>query len=122
MRLSGAVQAVNGFGRDLDRCIKAEAEVGSAQIVVDRFRNADRVIAGVAEKVRTMTASQLIQRLDRAGVPCGIVKSVLESLAEVSASPLTGIAPSVPGSVRLPPPGLDEHRAEIMSFGWDSFS
>lgn len=87
-----------------------------------RLAHRDRVIAGVAEKVRTMTASELIQRLDRAGVPCGIVKSVLESLAEVSASPLTGIAPSVPGTVRLPPPRLDEHRAEIMSLGWDSFS
>lgn len=87
-----------------------------------RLAQRDRVIAGVAEKVRTMTASELIQRLDPAGVPCGIVKSVLESLGEVSASPVTGIAPSVPGTVRLPPPRLDEHRSEIMSLGWDSFS
>jgi hypothetical protein len=33
-----------------------------------------------------------------------------------------GVAPSVPGSVRLPPPRLDEHGAEIRARGWDSFN
>ena len=61
-------------------------------------------------------------RLERAGVPCGLVKTVLETLGEVEASPLTGVAPSVPGRVRLPPPTLDEHGDEVRRLGWDAFA
>jgi len=55
-------------------------------------------------------------------VPCGLVKGVLESLREVEASPLTGVAPAATGSVRLPPPRLDEHGAEIRRLGWGAFA
>ena len=34
---------------------------------------------------------------------------------------LTGIAPTVPGSVRLPPPRLNEHGEEIRRDGWGAF-
>ena len=86
-----------------------------------RLRQRDRVISAVAEKLRSKPVSDWITVLDRAGVPCGVVKSVLEALRDVSASPLTGIAPSVPGTVRLPPPRLDEHGDEIRSKGWKAF-
>ena len=86
-----------------------------------RLQQRDRVISAVAEKLRSKPVSDWITVLDRAGVPCGVVKSVLEALRDVSASPLTGIAPSVPGTVRLPPPRLDEHGDEIRSKGWKAF-
>jgi glutaryl-CoA transferase len=85
--------------------------------VVQRTRVVEAMTARIAEK----PASHWISLLDAAGVPCGIVRSVLESLRDVECSAATGVAPSVPGSVRLPPPKLDEHGAEIRAHGWDSF-
>lgn len=86
-----------------------------------RLASRDRIIVAVSEKLRAKTAAEWIELLDGAGVPCGVVKSVLESLKEIDASALTGLAPSVPGSVRLPPPMLDEHGAEIRARGWGVF-
>ena len=87
-----------------------------------RLADRDRIVAAVTEKLQTRTAHQWIDKLDRVGVPAGLVNSVLESLAETSASPLTGIAPSMPGTVRLPPPRLDEHGPEIRERKWNVFS
>lgn len=87
-----------------------------------RLANRERVIQGVQERVSSLRAAGVIELLDGAGVPCGMVRTVLESLNEVSASPLTGVAPSVPGTVRLPPPMLDEHGDEIRRSGWSVFA
>lgn len=87
-----------------------------------RLAHRDRIISAVADRLREKSAAEWITLLNEAGVPCGVVKSVLESLAEVDASALTGIAPSVPGSVRLPPPKLDEHGDEVRARGWSIFS
>jgi crotonobetainyl-CoA:carnitine CoA-transferase CaiB-like acyl-CoA transferase len=86
-----------------------------------RLAHRDHVVAAVADRVRTRHASELIDELSRGGVPCGIVKTVLEALDETVASPLTGIAPSVPGNVRLRPPMLNEHEVEIRSKEWNAF-
>jgi crotonobetainyl-CoA:carnitine CoA-transferase CaiB-like acyl-CoA transferase len=86
-----------------------------------RLAQRDRVVDAVASRLRDGNAADWIQKLDAAGVPCGSVKTVLEALRDVDASPLTGIAPSVPGSVRLPPPKLGEHGDEIRTKGWDVF-
>jgi crotonobetainyl-CoA:carnitine CoA-transferase CaiB-like acyl-CoA transferase len=86
-----------------------------------RLAQRDRVVSAVGEKLRTSNASEWIRALDNAGVPCGVVKTVLEALSEIDSSPLTGIAPSLPGSIRFPPPRLDEHGEEIRSLGWASF-
>ncbi len=59
--------------------------------------------------------------LAAADVPAGVVRSVREAVASVPASALTGIAPSLPGTVRYPPPRLDEHGAVIRSLGWSAF-
>ncbi|HEY0243196.1 MAG TPA: CoA transferase [Gemmatimonadaceae bacterium] len=83
-----------------------------------RLEQRDRVVETVANRLREKPASEWIGVLDQAGVPCGVVRSVLEALRDVEASALTGIAPSVPGTVRFPPPRLDEHGAEIRSKGW----
>ena len=101
--------------------LEALAEDESVATNAGRLRQRDRVVGAVSDKLRERPAAEWIAVLDRAAVPCGSVRSVLEALSDVSASPVTGIAPSVPGSVRLPPPRLDEHGEEIRSLGWGSF-
>lgn len=81
-----------------------------------------RVVDAIAQTVRGAPAAAWIARLDAAGVPCGVVKPVLEALREVPASPLTGVEPSVPGAVRSAPPRLDEHGALVRASGWDAFA
>ena len=86
-----------------------------------RLGNRDLVVGALAARLRERPAGEWIEALDTAGVPCGTVKSVLETLREVDGSALTGMAPSIPGSVRSPPPRLDEHGEEIRRRGWRVF-
>jgi crotonobetainyl-CoA:carnitine CoA-transferase CaiB-like acyl-CoA transferase len=76
----------------------------------------------MSARIAERSASQWIALLDAAGVPCGVVRTVLESLHDVGGSAYTGIAPSVPGSVRMPPPRLDEHGASIRALRWSAFA
>lgn len=87
-----------------------------------RVRQRERVVQAVAARVRERGADEVAAALDRAGVPCGAVRSVLEALRDAGASALTGVAPSVPGTVRYPPPRLDEHGADIRERGWAVFA
>jgi len=88
-----------------------------------RLARRDEVVRAIGARLRTAPAAHWLARLDAAGVPAGRVKTVLETLAEVEASPLTGVAPSVPGTaVRLPPPLLDEHGPSIRKGGWGAFA
>ena len=87
-----------------------------------RLAERERVVAAIAAAVRTRPAAAWLAALDRAGVPCGVVKPVLEALREVEASPLTGVAPSAPSAVRRPPPLLDEHGARVRAEGWEAFA
>jgi len=87
-----------------------------------RLEARERIVAAIGARVRERTAAEWHSALDAAGVPSGLVKGVLESLADVEASALTGVAPQAPGSVRLPPPKLDEHGAEIRAKGWGAFA
>jgi crotonobetainyl-CoA:carnitine CoA-transferase CaiB-like acyl-CoA transferase len=86
-----------------------------------RVKNRERIVAALSERVREMGAQHWIDRLQSAGVPCGLVRSVTEALAFAGASPLTGVPPSVPGKVRFPPPKLDEHGHSIRALGWRAF-
>jgi crotonobetainyl-CoA:carnitine CoA-transferase CaiB-like acyl-CoA transferase len=86
-----------------------------------RVTHRDVLVAVLSERLRQHSAAEWIQLLDAGGVPCGVVKGVLEALREVACSPEWGVAPSVPGRVRLPPPMLDEHGAEIRRRGWAAF-
>ena len=81
-----------------------------------------RIIDAIAEKLLERNAMEWISMLESKGVPCGVVNTVIEALSTVETSPLTGIAPSVPGSVRLPPPMLDEHGSAIRRYGWRAFA
>ena len=97
------------------------AEDPTLQTNAGRVRSRDRIVAALSERVREMGAQHWIDRLQSAGVPCGVVRSVSEALAFVGASPLTGVPPSVPGKVRFPPPRLDEHGRSIRALGWRAF-
>jgi len=87
-----------------------------------RIAARERVVAAMTARIAERAASQWMALLDEAGVPCGVVRSVLESLRDIDCSAHTGVAPSVPGAVRMPPPRLDEHGAEIRARGWAAFS
>ena len=105
------------------RALELDELVGDESVATNagRLDQRDRIVSAVARKLRERNAGDWIHILDRAGVPCGIVNTVLEALQNVDASPLTGIAPSVPGSVRFAPPRLDEHGEQIRARGWSCF-
>jgi len=86
-----------------------------------RLAARDRIVDAVAKRLAERKSREWIAILGAKGVPCGVVNSVLDALDNVETSALTGIAPSVPGSVRLPPPRLDEHGAAIRRDGWRVF-
>jgi len=87
-----------------------------------RLARRERVVEAIGRRVAEQTAAYWLARLDAAGVPCGVVRSVPEVLAQLPASALTGLPPSVPGSIRLPPPRLGEHSALIRAQGWNAFA
>lgn len=86
-----------------------------------RLANRTRVVEAISRRVRTQRADYWIDRLERSGIACGLVRTVAEALADSVASPRTGVPPSVSGSVRMPPPRLDEHGAELRALGWRAF-
>ena len=86
-----------------------------------RLANREYVVGQLARRLGERCAADWLADLEQAGVPCGVVKGVLEVLREVDASALTGVAPSVPGTVRLPPPRLDEHGEAVRRLGWGMF-
>ncbi len=87
-----------------------------------RIAQRARVVSALAQRLATRPASEWLARLESAGVPCGIVRSVPEVLAGGTASAETGLPPSIPGSVRRPPPRLGEHTALVRAEGWNAFA
>jgi crotonobetainyl-CoA:carnitine CoA-transferase CaiB-like acyl-CoA transferase len=91
------------------------------------LRNAGRVenraglVETLQETLRGRRAAEWLERLRAEGVPAGIVRRVSEALEEVQADPRTGIAPLAPGTVRLPPPRLDQHGPLVRARGWGAF-
>jgi crotonobetainyl-CoA:carnitine CoA-transferase CaiB-like acyl-CoA transferase len=86
-----------------------------------RVKHRDRLVSDVAGLASERDAQHWIDQLQRAGVPCGLVRTVAEVLREVDADARTGVRSSVPGSVRFPPPKLDEHGESIRTLGWRAF-
>lgn len=87
-----------------------------------RLAHRELIVATIASRLVEKAAADWMAALDRAGVPCGVVKSVLEALRECDASALTGVGPSVPGTIRFRPPRLDEHGEVIRERGWGVFN
>jgi crotonobetainyl-CoA:carnitine CoA-transferase CaiB-like acyl-CoA transferase len=84
-----------------------------------RLTNRARIVSAFEERLALRPAAEWLHLLEGAGVPCGVVKSVLEAIADAgNASDVTGMPSSVGGSVRRPPPRLDEHGDAIRRDGW----
>ncbi len=88
---------------------------------VGRLAQRDRIVRAITRRVGENQAAHWADRLSRAGVPNGLVQTVLEALRDTAASPVTGVPPSVPGTIRFEPPGLDEHGSQIRAAGWGAF-
>jgi crotonobetainyl-CoA:carnitine CoA-transferase CaiB-like acyl-CoA transferase len=101
--------------------LDALAEDATLATNAGRLAQRDRVISEFSQRLRALPAATWQERLGHAGVPTGIVKEVLEVLAESAASPLSGMPASVGGGVRFPPPRLDEQGGLIRHRGWRVF-
>jgi crotonobetainyl-CoA:carnitine CoA-transferase CaiB-like acyl-CoA transferase len=88
----------------------------------DRVMHRDALVPLLADRLRSHPAVHWLPLLDRAGVPAGQVRTVLEALRDVHGSALTGVPPGDPGAVRLPPPRLDEHGDVVRRHGWAAFA
>ena len=86
-----------------------------------RLARREFVAAEISRVVAQHPASHCMERLERAGVPSGVVKGVLEVISETAGSSLTGMPSSIGGTVRIPPPRLDENGGQIRSLGWGAF-
>jgi crotonobetainyl-CoA:carnitine CoA-transferase CaiB-like acyl-CoA transferase len=86
-----------------------------------RLAQRERVVNAISARIGTDVAAHWLARLQEAGVPCGVVKPVLEALEAVDGSALTGVSPQLPGAVRLAPPRLDEHGEIVRATGWGAF-
>jgi crotonobetainyl-CoA:carnitine CoA-transferase CaiB-like acyl-CoA transferase len=86
-----------------------------------RVLHRERVVSEISRRIRQNNASYWLERLDAVGVSCGLVKTVKEALDDTGASPTTGVPPIAHGTVRSPPPQLDEHGDSIRALGWRAF-
>ena len=102
---------------DLDDLAKDETLAKNS----GRLANRQRIVARFEERLAERESREWLDRLERAEVPCGVVRSVREALEGIDASALTGVGPSRPGTVRLAPPRLDEHGPLIRAQGWQAF-
>jgi crotonobetainyl-CoA:carnitine CoA-transferase CaiB-like acyl-CoA transferase len=88
-----------------------------------RVTHRAELVGHLATRIAERPAAIWLERLDAAGVPAGVVRSVLETIRAAGGSPLTGMPPSVPGgTVRLSPPLLDEHGVAVRELGWAAFA
>jgi crotonobetainyl-CoA:carnitine CoA-transferase CaiB-like acyl-CoA transferase len=87
-----------------------------------RLAQRQRIVTAFSDRIATASADTWRRALDAAGVPNGVVRSVLESVRETTGSALTGMPSSVGGAVRFAPPRLDEHGAIIRRRGWGAFA
>jgi crotonobetainyl-CoA:carnitine CoA-transferase CaiB-like acyl-CoA transferase len=87
-----------------------------------RLAHRERVVRAISEQVRSQSAAVLMARLEAAGVPCGVVRTVQESLADlpgdVSTAARTGVPPQWTGRVRRAPPRMDEHGVSVRAKQW----
>lgn len=88
----------------------------------ERLARRDFVVGRISDAVKMRPAEEWLDRLQIAGVPAGVVRTVSEVVAEVDASRVSGMPSAIGGNVRLNPPKLDEHGALIRGEGWGAFS
>lgn len=87
-----------------------------------RLAHRASVVQAITEQLRAQPAAYWLARLESAGVPCGVVRTVQESLADISGDVLslarTGVPPLWNGRVRLEPPRMDEHGVSVRAKHW----
>jgi crotonobetainyl-CoA:carnitine CoA-transferase CaiB-like acyl-CoA transferase len=83
-----------------------------------RVMHRARIVAALASQIATRPAADWIRQLEAARVPCGRVRTVRDALADLPASPVSGVASAVGGTVRSAPPPLDADGETIRQFGW----
>jgi crotonobetainyl-CoA:carnitine CoA-transferase CaiB-like acyl-CoA transferase len=86
-----------------------------------RIAQRNRIVSEFSQRIASRPAGVWRSLLDEAGVPNGVVNTVLEALSETNASALTGLPSSVGGTIRFEPPGLDQHGSRIRELGWRVF-
>ena len=87
-----------------------------------RVAQRDRVVGALADRLSQRSAETWLGVLSAAGVPCGLVRTVREALEGSQTSQRTGVESAVGGSIRFPPPKLDEHGALVRRYGWAAFA
>jgi len=88
-----------------------------------RLARRETVVGEIARVVAQQPASHWIQRLAERDVPCGVVKTVPEVIADTpGSSVMSGMPSSVDGAVRFPPPRLDEQGDLVRARGWAAFA
>ena len=81
----------------------------------DRLERLGALVTGDGRPLPERLAAEVRRHLRR-------LELVLEMLEEVEASSLSGLPSSVGGTVRLPPPRLDEQGSVIRHRGWRVFN
>jgi crotonobetainyl-CoA:carnitine CoA-transferase CaiB-like acyl-CoA transferase len=106
------------------RALGLEELAADAELATNagRLAHRARIVEAISARVRQRSAAEWRVRLDNAGVPCGVVRSVLEVLERSGASAVTGMPMAVPGVLRRRPPRLGEHTAIVRQSGWSAFA
>ena len=117
-----------GNDEQWQKCVNA---IGLSHLAADnslttnrgRIANRSRIVDTFSVQLAQRSAGEWLRLLEAAGVPCGVVKTVLEAIHDArDASPLAGMPSSVGGRVRFPPPRLDEQGERIRRLGWGAFA
>ena len=105
------------------RALDLESLAGDAALRTNAGRLAQRgrIVTAIRSRVREKTAAEWRARLDGVGVPNGVVRTIPEVLATLDASPVNGMPPSVPGTIRRPPPTLGQHTELVRTRRWGAF-
>jgi crotonobetainyl-CoA:carnitine CoA-transferase CaiB-like acyl-CoA transferase len=113
------------------RALDLEELADDAELATNagRLAQRDRVVARLAERLATQPAQHWIARLDRVGVPCGLVRTVQEAVVarlheedfSVTEAARLGLPPLWNGTVRLGPPECGEHTVTVREKGWHAF-
>jgi crotonobetainyl-CoA:carnitine CoA-transferase CaiB-like acyl-CoA transferase len=86
----------------------------------DRVANRPALKAEIESVFQHFTVEELSRRFDAKQVPCGRVRSIGEAIAHPQVEAIGTLAPVVrlsrtPAEVRLPPPALGEHTADVLA-------
>ncbi len=83
-----------------------------------RVADRHRLVPALGAWFRRASAEHWVARLEEAGVPCGLIRTVDEAVQAMGGDPETGMPPATGGTTRRPPPRLGEHDALVRREGW----